>query len=112
MSVSSTMNTPACLDQATGAAAPMTARRFVSIVVPCLNEELVIGEFVDWCLEGLRKAGVEGEVLIIDSSTDRSPEIAGARGARVLRVPKRELNQSILLSRKPLLPGLYSGLRR
>jgi len=73
-----------------------TPQRFVSIVVPCLNEELVIGEFVDWCLEGLRKAGVEGEVLIIDSSTDRSPEIAEAHGARVLRVPKRGLGQAYL----------------
>ena len=56
---------------------------FVSIVVPCLNEELTIGEFVDWCCEGLRKAGAEGEVIIVDNSTDRSPEIAKERGARV-----------------------------
>lgn len=72
------------------------SQRFVSIVVPCLNEELVIGEFVDWCFEGLQKAGIDGEVLIIDSSTDRSPEIAEARGARVLRVPKRGLGQAYL----------------
>jgi glycosyltransferase involved in cell wall biosynthesis len=72
------------------------AQPFVSIVVPCLNEELVIGEFVDWCFEGLRRAGVQGEVLIIDSSTDRSPEIAEERGARVLRVPKRGLGQAYL----------------
>src|SRR2546426_586603 len=68
--------------------------RFVSIVVPCLNEELVIGEFVDWCFQGLRQAGVSGEVLIVDSSTDRSPEIAEEHGARVLRVPKRGLGQA------------------
>jgi len=71
-------------------------RQFVSIVVPCLNEELVIGEFVDWCFEGLRRAQVDGEVLIIDSSTDRSPEIAEAHGAHVLRVPKRGLGQAYL----------------
>jgi glycosyltransferase involved in cell wall biosynthesis len=74
--------------------APARKERFVSIVVPCLNEELVIGEFVDWCLQGLRDAGVDGEVLIVDSSTDRSPEIAEAHGARVLRVPKRGLGQA------------------
>ena len=28
----------------------------ISIVVPALNEELTIGEFVDWCWEGLKKA--------------------------------------------------------
>lgn len=68
----------------------------VSIVVPCLNEELCIGEFVDWCKEGLAAAGVHGEILIVDSSTDRSPEIAEAHGARVLRVPKRGLGRAYI----------------
>ena len=61
-----------------------TPGRTVSIVVPCLNEEAVIGEFIDWCREGLRKAGREGQILIIDSSSDRSPEIARQRGAEGL----------------------------
>ena len=68
----------------------------LSIVIPCLNEEICIGEFVDWCHEGLREAGVSGEILIIDSSTDRSPEIAEAHGARVLRVPKRGLGRAYI----------------
>jgi glycosyltransferase involved in cell wall biosynthesis len=71
-------------------------RKTVSIVVPCLNEELVIGEFVDWCRQGLKAAGVEGQILIIDSSTDRSPEIAEAHGAEVLRVPKRGLGRAYI----------------
>jgi len=70
--------------------------RTVSIVVPCLNEEAVIGEFIDWCHEGLRRAGREGQILIIDSSTDRSPEIAAERGAEVLRVPKRGLGRAYI----------------
>lgn len=78
----------------------------VSMVVPCLNEELCIGEFVDWCLEGLRKAGVTGEVLIVDSSTDRSPEIAEAHGARVLRVPKRGLGRAYI-DAVPFIRGQY-----
>jgi glycosyltransferase involved in cell wall biosynthesis len=69
---------------------------FLSIVVPCLNEEITIGEFVDWCHEGLARAGVNGEVLIVDSSTDRSPEIAEAHGARVLRVPRRGLGRAYI----------------
>jgi hypothetical protein len=68
----------------------------VSIVVPCLNEELTVGEFVDWCLEGLAAAGVTGEVLIVDSSTDRSPAIAAAHGARVLTVPRRGLGRAYI----------------
>jgi glycosyltransferase involved in cell wall biosynthesis len=68
----------------------------VSIVVPCLNEEVTVGEFVDWCFEGLVAAGVSGEVLIIDSSTDRSPEIAAERGARVITVPRRGLGRAYI----------------
>src|SRR5207248_11487707 len=68
----------------------------VSIVVPCLNEELCIGEFVDWCREGLKKAGRAGQILIIDSSTDRSAEIAEAHGAEVLRTPKRGLGRAYI----------------
>lgn len=71
-------------------------RGFLSIVVPSLNEELTIGEFVDWCYEGLRRAGVEGEVIIVDSSTDRSPEIATAHGARVVRAPRLGLGRAYI----------------
>ncbi len=68
----------------------------VSIVVPCLNEELTIGEFVDWCTAGLAAAGVRGEVLIVDSSSDRSPAIAAAHGARVIGVPLRGLGRAYI----------------
>ncbi len=71
-------------------------RPIVSIVVPCLNEELTIGTFVDWCVEGLADAGITGEVLIIDSSSDRSPEIAEQHGARVIRVPLRGLGRAYI----------------
>jgi glycosyltransferase involved in cell wall biosynthesis len=71
-------------------------QKTVSIVVPCLNEELCIGEFVDWCSDGLKKAGRQGQILIIDSSTDRSAEIAEAQGAEVLRTPKRGLGRAYI----------------
>lgn len=68
----------------------------ISIVVPALNEQHTIGEFVEWCMEGLRKAGVRGEILIIDSSTDDTCRIALANGARVLRAPKRGLGRAYI----------------
>ena len=58
----------------------------VSIVVPALNESLTIGDFVDWCGAGLADAGVDGEILIVDSSTDDTaddrgrPRRSGAQG--------------------------------
>lgn len=72
------------------------AEPVLSIVVPALNEELVVGAFVDWCHEGLARAGVAGEILIIDSSTDRTPEIVLEKGGRVLKVPKRGLGRAYI----------------
>jgi glycosyltransferase involved in cell wall biosynthesis len=68
----------------------------VSIAVPALNEQITIGEFVEWCKEGLAKAGVRGEILIVDSSTDETPAIALEHGARILRTPKRGLGRAYI----------------
>lgn len=78
----------------------------ISIVVPALNEQLTIGDFIDWCKEGLSKAGVVGEILIVDSSTDRTAEIALSRGARVLRAPKRGLGRAYIDS-LPFIRGKW-----
>ncbi len=82
------------------------ARPALSIVVPALNEEITIGEFVEWCQQGLRQAGISGEILIVDSSTDRTPEVALAAGARVLRTPKRGLGRAYL-DAIPFIRGEY-----
>jgi glycosyltransferase involved in cell wall biosynthesis len=78
----------------------------ISIVIPALNEQLTIGEFIDWAKEGLSKAGIRGEILIVDSSTDKTSEIALARGARVLRAPKRGLGRAYIDS-LPFIRGKY-----
>jgi glycosyltransferase involved in cell wall biosynthesis len=78
----------------------------ISIVIPALNEQLTIGDFIDWCKEGLAKAGAVGEILIIDSSTDRTKEIALSRGARVLSTPKRGLGRAYIDS-LPYIRGKY-----
>ena len=68
----------------------------VSVVIPSLNEEKTIGETVKNALEGIRIVGVNGEVIIIDSSTDNSPQIATSLGARVISVPKQGLGQAYI----------------
>jgi len=78
----------------------------LSIVVPALNEQLTIADFIAWCHEGLSRVDVPGEILIIDSSTDRTAEIALAAGARVLRTPKRGLGRAYLDS-LPFIRGKY-----
>ncbi|HEY5026294.1 MAG TPA: glycosyltransferase family 2 protein [Acidimicrobiales bacterium] len=78
----------------------------VSIVIPAVNEELTISDFVAWCRQGLADAGARGEILIIDSSTDRTAELALAGGARVLRTPKRGLGRAYI-DALPFIRGRY-----
>ena len=66
----------------------------LSIVIPALNEELTMEDFVRWCHQGLEAAGIRGEILIVDSGKDRAGEIALANGARVLKTPKRGLGRA------------------
>jgi len=77
-----------------------------SIVIPALNEQLTMADFISWCHEGMRKAGVVGEILIVDSSKDRTAEIALAGGARVLKTPKRGLGRAYL-DALPYIRGKY-----
>jgi glycosyltransferase involved in cell wall biosynthesis len=78
----------------------------LSIVIPALNERTTIVQFVSWCKEGLERAGVRGEILIIDSSTDETPQLALDNGARVLRAPKRGLGRAYIDS-IPFIRGKY-----
>jgi glycosyltransferase involved in cell wall biosynthesis len=68
----------------------------LSIVVPALNEQITVGEFVDWCKEGLERAGVKGQILIIDSSSDNTPKIVLEHGGEVLLTPKRGLGRAYI----------------
>ena len=78
----------------------------LSIVIPALNEKVTIGLFVDWCMEGLRRSSIRGEIVIIDSSTDETAEIALSRGARVLKSPRRGLGRAYI-DALPFIRGQY-----
>ncbi len=67
-----------------------------SVVIPAMNEKLTIADTIEWCKEGFAQAGVAGEVLIVDSSSDNTPEIALAHGARVLKTPRRGLGRAYI----------------
>jgi glycosyltransferase involved in cell wall biosynthesis len=77
-----------------------------SIVIPACDEALTVGDFVDWCREGMAAAAVLGEVLIVDSSTDATAQLALAHGARVLRVPRHGLGQAYI-DAVPYIRGRY-----
>jgi glycosyltransferase involved in cell wall biosynthesis len=78
----------------------------LTILIPAMNEEVTVGDFVAWCHEGIRAAGVVGEILIVDSSTDRTAEIALEGGARVLRTPRRGLGRAYI-DALPYIRGRY-----
>jgi glycosyltransferase involved in cell wall biosynthesis len=62
----------------------------LSVVIPCLNESETIERAVLASLEGIRKSGLPGEVVVADNgSTDGSQEIAVRAGARVVPVSRR-----------------------
>lgn len=61
---------------------------FVSVVMPCLNEEETIGPCIQKAWEGISRLGLSGEVVVADNgSSDRSVEIAQSLGARVVIQP-------------------------
>ena len=62
----------------------------LSVVIPCLNEAEGIGVVVEKAVRTMRREAIEGEVVVVDNgSTDGSPAIAEAAGARVVREMRR-----------------------
>ena len=59
----------------------------ISVVMPTMNEEGAVGKVV---ADALRHGAPWGpEVVVVDSSRDRTPEMAAAGGARVIRQEPR-----------------------
>jgi glycosyltransferase involved in cell wall biosynthesis len=69
----------------------------VSIVMPCLNEASTVTACITKAQDALRSAGVAGEVIVADNgSTDGSPAIAQAVGARVVSVAPRGYGSALM----------------
>lgn len=79
------------------AARATTADPYVSIVMPCLNEEQTVGVCVRKAVSWLERAGLQGEVIVVDNgSSDRSVELAEEAGARVVHERRRGYGQTYL----------------
>jgi glycosyltransferase involved in cell wall biosynthesis len=69
----------------------------VSIVMPCLNEADTLATCIDKAHRAFRDAGIDGEVVVGDNgSSDGSPEIAAAHGARVVHVTARGYGNALM----------------
>ena len=60
----------------------------VSAILPALNEERTIGECIKKIQAVFSNNNIRGEIIIADSSTDKTPEIARSLGARVITPEK------------------------
>jgi glycosyltransferase involved in cell wall biosynthesis len=69
----------------------------LSILMPCLNEAETLADCIRMSRSFLEATGVSGEVLVADNgSTDGSPDIARAEGARLVPVPTRGYGAALL----------------
>jgi len=68
----------------------------LTVVLPCMNE----GETLAACLQQIQQAfrdnGIQGEIVLADSSTDQSPTIARGMGARVVTLEPRGYGAAIM----------------
>jgi glycosyltransferase involved in cell wall biosynthesis len=64
-------------------------KREVSVILPALDEEGTIGECIRKILSVFSANTINGEIIVSDSSSDRTPYIARELGARVIHPKKR-----------------------
>lgn len=75
----------------------ISAAPAVSVVMPCLNEAETVAACVREALGALARVGLPGEVVVADNgSTDGSPSLAEAAGARVVPVATRGYGAALL----------------
>jgi glycosyltransferase involved in cell wall biosynthesis len=66
-----------------------TSQPYLSVILPTLNEEATIGICIQKIQKVLHDLGVSGEIIVSDSSTDRTPDIARELGAVVVHPSHR-----------------------
>jgi glycosyltransferase involved in cell wall biosynthesis len=78
----------------------------VSVILPTLDEEQTIEACIRKIQTVFADNGIHGEILVADSSTDRTAEIADSLGARVIK-PKKMGYGNAYLSAVPCARGHY-----
>jgi glycosyltransferase involved in cell wall biosynthesis len=72
----------------------------VSVVIPSMNEEKTIGICIEKVNKVFRQYKIDGEIIVADNSTDRTPEIARSLGARVVTPDRRGYGYAYLYALK------------
>lgn len=68
----------------------------LSVVLPCRNEEGSIGGCIKKIKEVFKKHKINGEIIVSDSSTDGSPEIAKKLGVVLVKHDKKGYGRAYL----------------
>jgi glycosyltransferase involved in cell wall biosynthesis len=69
----------------------------LTILMPCLDEAETVAICVEKARGFLHRTGIEGEVVVADNgSSDGSPELARAAGARVVRVADKGYGKALI----------------
>lgn len=74
----------------------MAIEPLVTIIIPALNEEKTIGSCLEKARAGCIEQNIPYEIIISDSSTDSTPEIARSFGARIIHPEKRGYGNAYL----------------
>lgn len=74
----------------------------VGLILPALNEEASLPS----TLKGFQDCGIAEMIVADNGSTDRTAEVAAARGARVVREPRRGYGQACLTAIAALSPEI------
>src|SRR4051812_25095131 len=86
------MHTPRATQITSGAPMPYDKPQAIelSVVMPCLNEKDTTAPCIDKAMAAMNAHGIAGEIVVADNgSSDGSPDIARALGARVVAVAER-----------------------
>jgi glycosyltransferase involved in cell wall biosynthesis len=68
----------------------------ISVVLPCKNEEKAVGICINKIRNVFESNKIDGEIIVSDSSSDKSAEIAGQLGARVIKHNKVGYGNALL----------------
>jgi glycosyltransferase involved in cell wall biosynthesis len=68
----------------------------VSVILPALDEEQTIGECITKIQKVFHDHAINGEIIVVDSSTDKTATIAQSLGARVIKPEKNGYGNAYL----------------
>ena len=68
----------------------------VSVILPTMNEEAAVAKIIHQIKETLDQIGTSYEIIVVDKSNDKTPEIARNLGAKVIRQKRKGYGDAYL----------------